>query len=254
MMKKVILCAALGLLVFTGCKYQTEVIAHRGYWTAEGSYENTISALQNALSLGAWGSEFDVWITADSVAVIHHNHITASGLVIEESLSDSILAIILPNGEKIPTLEQYLDVGAKGTTKLILEIKPHSTPEKDRLAAAIAINTVVSKGLQCKTEYISFSRVVCDEVVRLAPGVAIAYLEGDMSPVEVKKAGYTGIDYSIEVLREHPEWFEAARKEELTTNVWTVNAPEDMQYVIDNKVDFITTNYPVEAMELVIKK
>ena len=47
------------------CLAQPKVVAHRGYWTTEGSAQNSIASLQKAAEIGCWGSEFDVWMTAD---------------------------------------------------------------------------------------------------------------------------------------------------------------------------------------------
>ena len=51
----------------------SRVIAHRGYWRHGGATENSIASLVAAQRLKIYGSEFDVWLTADNVAVIHHD-------------------------------------------------------------------------------------------------------------------------------------------------------------------------------------
>ena len=43
---------------------KVRVVAHRGYWNTEGSSRNSISALNNAMTIGAYGTEFDVNMTA----------------------------------------------------------------------------------------------------------------------------------------------------------------------------------------------
>ena len=63
-------------------------------------------------------------MTADSMLVINHDH-TLQGLDIETSTYPALLEKSLSNGEKIPTLENYLLAGLGQTaTKLIAEIKP----------------------------------------------------------------------------------------------------------------------------------
>ena len=52
---------------------QPKVIAHRGFWDAPGSAQNSIRALVKADSIGCWGSEFDVWMTADDKLVVNHD-------------------------------------------------------------------------------------------------------------------------------------------------------------------------------------
>lgn len=66
-------------ILFAVCLYgsnvfaQTKVIAHRGYWDCEGSAQNSITALNKAHEVGAYGSEFDVSITADGIPVVNHD-------------------------------------------------------------------------------------------------------------------------------------------------------------------------------------
>ena len=74
-----------------------------------------------------------------------------------------------------------------------------------------------------------------------------------MPPRSIQKLGLAGIDYSAKVLRRHPEWIEQAHKLGLEVNVWTVDSEEDMQYFIDQNVDYITTNYP-EQLQALLKK
>ena len=76
------------------------------------------------------------------------------------------------------------------------------------------------------------------------------YLNGDWEPAKVKEHGYTGIDYSQKVLKEHPEWIKQAHKLGLKVNVWTVDDPEAMRWFIDRKVDFLTTDDPATALEI----
>ena len=56
-----------------------------------------------------------------------------------------------------------------------------------------------------------------------------------------------------EMNTKHPEWVEEAHKVGLKVNVWTVNETPDLQKMLDLKVDFITTDHPVEAKELASK-
>ena len=66
---------------------QTKVIAHRGYWDCEGSAQNSVTALNKAHEVGAYGSEFDVSITADGIPVVNHDD-SIQGFCIETSLSE----------------------------------------------------------------------------------------------------------------------------------------------------------------------
>ena len=51
------------------------------------------------------------------------------------------------------------------------------------------------------------------------------------------------------VIKKHPEWIKEAHELGLKVNVWTVDEVEDMKSLIEQKVDFITTNEPVILQE-----
>lgn len=225
---------------------KTQVIAHRGYWKTEGSAQNSIKALQLANDINVYGSEFDVHITADNIPVVFHDD-KILDIPIQASNYSDIMDLKLTNKEKIPTLEEYLNKGRIYNTKLIFELKPHATPERNRKAAQICVKMVHDLGLQERTEYITFDLDAGKEIIRLAPAAQIAYLNGDLSPTQLKELGFTGLDYNYKVMKEHPEWFDEAKKSGLTINVWTVNDPLLIKELAGKEVDFITTDIPVEA-------
>jgi len=232
---------------------QTKVIAHRGYWTCEGSAQNSIAALKKAQELGVYGSEFDVWMTSDGVLVVNHDA-DIEGMRIEDTPYERLKDIRLINGEKLPLLEDYLRQGKKHKkTKLILELKPHSSKEKEDRAVAAIVKMVKKVGVKKQTEYISFSLNICKEFVRLLPKAEVAYLNGDLAPQELKALKITGIDYNLAVLRRNMHWIEEAKKLKMTVNVWTVNEEADMKEMIAAGVDFITTDYPTICKELLKK-
>jgi glycerophosphoryl diester phosphodiesterase len=51
-------------------------------------------------------------------------------------------------------------------------------------------------------------------------------------------------------VNKQPEWVQEAHDLGQQVNVWTVNKPEDIQKMIDLKVDYITTDEPLLAKEL----
>ena len=72
---------------------QTKVISHRGYWKTEGSAQNSVTSFLKADSISSYGSELDVWLTADSVLIANHDRVF-KGLAMETSLSGDILSLI----------------------------------------------------------------------------------------------------------------------------------------------------------------
>ena len=125
MNKSIIFFASLLLGSAAASAQMTCVVAHRGYWDVEGSAQNSIRALVKADSIDCYGSEFDVWMTADKKLVVNHDA-DINGVHIETSKARDVLAQKLKNGENVPTLEQYLDRALSLRTRLILELKPHA--------------------------------------------------------------------------------------------------------------------------------
>ena len=224
---------------------QPKVVAHRGYWRTDGSAQNSIASYQKAAQVGCWGSEFDVWLTADGVPVVFHDA-TVEGIRIEDTTYATLMNIRLKNGEFIPTLQQYLTEAQRWPEcRLIFEVKPHRNEKRDFRISELAVELVDTLGLADRTDYISFSKNVCKRLHELVPNAKIAYLGGDLSPQEIKEMGLTGIDYSIGTFDKHPEWPLEAKKLDLEVNVWTVDGEEGLKRFAEMPgIDIITTNDP----------
>lgn len=243
-MKRIFILMA-ALLVGLTAVAQPKIVAHRGYWRTEGSAQNSITSLQKAAAVGCYGSEFDVWITADGVPVVFHDA-TIDGIRIEDTTFATLMNHRLQNGEFIPTLQQYLTEGSKiEGCQLILEIKPHRNEVRDKRIADMCVELVRTLGLEKKTEYISFSKVVCQRLHEITPDSKVAYLNGELAPAQIKEMGLTGIDYNEKVFVKHPEWLQEAKQLGVEVNVWTVDGEENLRHHVNLEgVDLITTNDP----------
>jgi len=221
-----------------------QVIAHRGAWKKNNLPENSIAALKEAVRLGCYGSEFDVWMTLDQVLVINHDA-DFQGLTIEKVNYADLLTKTMSNGEKIPTLETYLKEGKKQkTTKLILEIKPSLISKERGIEVTDAcINMVKKVGVLDWTEYISFDYDYCKRVLEILPKAKVAYLRGEISAEQLKADKLSGVDYHYSIYKKEG-WIENAHQLGLTVNAWTVNTAPEMQWLIARKAEYITTNEP----------
>lgn len=237
----------IGLLVMlSSCKsVNNPVIAHRGAWKALGLPENSIASLKEAISLGCYGSEFDIHLSKDDIMVVNHDK-DFMGIDIETSNYDELLTKEHTNGEKIPTVKEYLEEGLKQKkTKLILEIKTApSGLERTLKLTEMTVDLVKSLKAQSMVEYICFSYEAGQLIKKLDPKAKVAYLNGDKTPTEAFLVGYTGIDYNFKTFLKNPNWVKEAHDLGMTVNYWTVNKEEDMRTLLDNKVDYITTNEP----------
>lgn len=253
-MKKKLLFTAAWLLAAGSLLAQPKVIAHRGYWTAPESAQNSLASFTKADAIGAFGSEFDVWMTADDKLIVNHDKVyKGTDINMEKATAKEVTQIVLPNGENIPTLDQYLQLAVqKPATRLILEMKTLSDYNREDLAAEKIVKALRKYDLVERTDIISFSLNACLAFKKLLPDTKIYYLNGDLAPKSIQRLGLAGIDYSEKALRKHPEWVKQAHELGLEVNVWTVDKEESMKYFIDLGVDYITTNYP-ETLQALLK-
>lgn len=231
---------------------KNQVVAHRGAWKSNNLPENSIASLKHAFKLNCYGSEFDVHLTLDSVIVVNHDP-TFLGMNIAKSTYNQLLEKKLPNGETIPTLENYLKIGLKQKrTKLILEIKPQELGiERDSLLTEKVLQLVRKLKAQAWVEYISFGYDICINLIKNEPNAKVAYLKGDVEPEKLKIDGFTGVDYHFSVYQKNENYIERFKKLGLSINGWTANTPEAINYLILNRVDYITTNEPELVFDLV---
>ncbi len=247
-MKKLIVMAAACLMTLAAAA-QTKIVAHRGYWDCAGSAQNSITSLKLADKIGCYGSEFDVHLTKDGVIVVHHDQ-NVGKIDIQTSTYKALKKERLRNGEKLPTLEQYLDAGKDLSCKLVLEIKRQMVQSHEDSLVRQCVDLVKSKGLTDRIVWISFSGKACELLHQLLPDAHIQYLLGDWDPKTIKAKGLSGIDYEQKVLALHPEWIKECHDLGLVVNVWTVNDLNTINQFIKAGVDFITTNAPVEGLKL----
>ncbi len=226
------------------------VVAHRGFWQNEeaGMTRNSVASLNQAIRHGFAGSECDIHLTLDSVAVVCHDN-NIGGMTIWNSTYEQLLAARLDNGERIPTFDEYLDAYAKGSdiTRLVVEFKAQEDFEHEMLLVDKAFSSLKAHRLfnPEKVAFISFSHDICLKVAEEAPRFVNQYLQGDVAPATLAAEGINGIDYHHAVLREHPFWVDEAHSLGMSVNVWTVNDTEDIDYFITLGVDAITTDNPI---------
>lgn len=252
-LKRIIGMIAIGVSIVSVHAQNTKVIAHRGFWKTDGSAQNSITALEKADSIGCYGSEFDVWLTKDNQLVVNHDPVFKLKSM-ERSKASTLTSLKLANDENLPTLKEYLETGRTRNTRLILELKKHSKPERETKAIEEIVAMVKKMGMEKQMEYITFSLHAAKEFIRLAPvGTPVFYLNGDLSPQELKAIGCTGPDYHYSVFKKHPEWIDDSHRLGMKVNAWTVDNVDDMNWLIDRNVDFITTNQPLLLQSILEK-
>lgn len=180
-----------------------KVVAHRGGATECGYPDNSRAALRYAMDLGCYASECDIYWTKDNNVIVAHADANdyVNGLhPWEYTAAEIIAAKRLSNYERIPTLEEYLDIvmesGSK--TKLLLDIKMIDTPSLDydhpAKAALRAIEIVQEKHAQNFVEFIctSYEQVMSQIAAPMkAAGLKCGWMNGSLSATNFKNRGYT---------------------------------------------------------------
>ena len=242
---------------------QIAIVAHRGFWKSEqgGMSENSIAALKAAQDAGLWGSECDIHLTADGVVIVNHNNDIEGKLIREHNFAD-FAGDLLPNGERRPTIDEYLEQTAKcKTTKLVIEFKKQGSDQRedqliDKTIAAMKAHNLYTPE---RILFISFSKHICERLAKEHPQFINQFLSSDPTginenPVNYYALGINGIDYHYKMFKAHPEWVKTAHEKGMSVNAWTVNKEDDIKAMINLGVDAITTNEPLLVRELLGNK
>lgn len=110
------------------------IIGHRGTPTCPEHPENTLDSVRAALEAGADGVEIDVQATSDGVLVLAHDPDlgrvlgmpSGTGPVVGRTPFAALRGVRLPNGARVPTLVEVLDLAARHRAHVVTEIKPES--------------------------------------------------------------------------------------------------------------------------------
>ncbi|MBY5992284.1 glycerophosphodiester phosphodiesterase [Ferrimonas balearica] len=222
------------------------IFAHRG---ASGQApENTLAAMDLALTQGADAIELDLQRVEDTLVVLHDRwlHKTTNG---QGRLQDASLAALAQldagNGEPVPTLWQVLERVA-GRCDLNLELKGHDT-----LAPLLAILARAERELGYRPAQFlisSFHHPLLAQLKAERPDLAIGALTASL-PQDYAAFGSALGAHSVNV---DVDFVDAAlvadaHRRGLKVYVYTVDQPEDMKAMRALGVDGIFTNHPDRA-------
>lgn len=231
-----------------------EILAHRG---ASGTApENTIAAFKKALIDGCDGFEFDVQQTKDGKIVVFHDWTlerTSNG---QGHLRDYTLEELKKldvgrwfsdefKGEKIPTLEETLDIIPDD--KLInIELKEEHSVERGTENKLLEIikrypnkNIIVS----------SFSHNLLKNLKDLDSSIKIGILlESALVNLDkyIENLGFNIDAYHPSKSFLNQKDVDYLNSKNIDINVWTVNSSKDAKILKDMGVTRIITNFPKE--------
>ncbi|WP_444924792.1 glycerophosphodiester phosphodiesterase [Microbulbifer sp. DLAB2-AF] len=217
--------------------------AHRGY---QGLFsENTLQAISEALDLKVGGVEIDIWNIGGQLLVTHDRRLgrlQPGNTIITDMQPETLRAMPLPCGSKIPTLQEVLDlIGDKA--QLNIEIKG---PNCATLLAQ-EIRTFVTDRGATFDQYIvsSFDQLQLYECLRLLPevrrGVIIVGVPLDLAACTAPLKAYS-LHTALDFL--HKDLLNDAKYRGLKNYIFTVNNPDDLALLASQGVDGVFTDRP----------
>ena len=245
-MKKIIVTIASFCMLQQMNAQDTKIIAHRGAWKEFNLPENSIAALQKAIEIKAFGSEFDVRRTLDGKLVVNHDP-THFGDTIELKTYAVLNAKKLSNGEDLPLLQDYFKKGTASNhqTLLICEIKAALLSNTtSQLTATETVELAKQLGIEERIIYISFDFEVLQTIKTLRPNATVLYLENNKTLEQIMAAKFNGINFNYAQFLGNTSIAANAKKLHLMLGSWTVNKDEDFNQLLAQGIQYITTNYP----------
>ncbi len=213
-------------------------VGHRGARAYEP--ENTLRSFKKALELGVDAVELDVRKTKDGeIVVIHDEDVkrttNGQGLVSSFTLKE-IKNFEAEKGEKIPTLEEALDVLDK-KLKVFIELKEVGIEER-------VLSLVKKKKLLKNVVLVSFLEDALRKVRELdsevETGLIYARHKNPLKAALELKAQWLLALYVFM----HTPIVQKAHESGLKVLVWTVNNPEEVAAMVKKGVDAVASDKP----------
>lgn len=219
-------------------------IGHRG--ACGYAPENTLASFQKAIDLGVDMIELDVRKTKDGKIVVIHDdslkRVTGKKEKVAQNNFDKIREFDAGDGEKIPTLEEVLDL-VERKTKINIELKAKKISES---VAKILLDYVENKNW--KQEDFLISSNIFSELIdfnKILPQIKIGVVVG------IFKRSYSKLLKRLDLYAVCPsskvvgrKFVEKAHKNRLKVFVWTVNDQRNIEKLRKMGVDGIFSDYP----------
>ncbi|MGC4806537.1 glycerophosphodiester phosphodiesterase [Micromonospora sp. DT233] len=252
------------------------VFAHRG--SSADLPEHTLAAYLRAIDEGVDGLECDVRLTRDGHLVCVHDRrldrtsngtgrVSTRTLVELEALDFGSWHPGCPPADgaeppdathtRLLTLERLLDavLAAERPVRLLIETKHPSRygPQVERrLVALLRRYGLAEPGADdpVRITVMSFSPLAVRRLHELAPALPTVLLMDALPrwPRGRLPAGARIAAPGIALVRARPRLLPALRAAGHQVYVWTVNEPDDLQFVLDAGVDGIITDRPAHAL------
>ena len=230
------------------------VMAHRG-----GSLEapeNTIESFNYSLEIGSDIIETDIQLSSDGIPYIFHDddlkRISGLEKNFNELLSSEIDELNIFGDYKIPTLEETLKQFPN--TKFQIDFKTDEVvdpaieiinkfPHIKKNLCVASFSSHRLQNIKSKLSDVTYSMGPY-EVLKLllkSFGIYRGEISGDCLQIPIYR-------YGIKIVTRR--FVDFCKRENIKISVWTINSIEEMNYLIDLKVDGIITDKPKALIDL----
>ena len=221
-------------------KGDTVILGHRG---AKGEKpENTILGIKYALDLGVKAIEIDIHLSSDEELIVIHDDTVdrttnGQGKVLNLS-SLELKKLDAGEGERIPLLEEVLDLYKDYNFTLFVEIKSLGCEKK-------LIKLIKERDLYSKIIAKSFNHRIVKRIKELDSKVKTSCLMYGL-PINavniIENAKADGISISVSTVDQ--ALVDLCQHNNYKVTVWNVNTKLELAPFVEMGVDFIGTDYP----------
>ena len=224
-----------------------KIIAHRAGGN-EGA-ENTLSGLDTAWRLGAYGSEIDIQRTKDGYYILNHDgnfkRVAGDNRKPEEMTLREVKKLTI-DGEPIPTFEEML-IASKDRMVLFTELKGNTA---DRQMADDAVAIVKQYQMEEQCVLISLKYDIIDYIETNYPEIQTGFL----TFASLGKTAKLNCDYiGLEEESATTDAISAIHDEDKMALVWTANEKGSQKHFLCSQVDGIITDNVSQARELIVE-
>jgi glycerophosphoryl diester phosphodiesterase len=237
------------------------IIGHRGTPSCPQHPENTLQSIRVALEAGADGVEIDVQATSDGVLVLAHDPDLSrvlgtgdrTGPVVARTSSAALRRLRLPNGTRVPTLTEALDLAARERAFVVTEVKPETGGAAgsrtarllaalldDRRRARPGVDRVSTSSFDLPTAAALAGRGSVSAALIVAPR-----LDPDQAARRAKARGLTDVHLHVTHVRRDPEVVGRLHRLGMLVAVGIVDDPAEARLMARLGVDVICTDDPV---------
>lgn len=237
------------------------IVGHRGarnLWP-----ENSLTGFRNLVGLPVESVEFDIHQTKDDGIVVIHDPLLertaeGEGPIAARTLAELTTLKLRDSADRIPTLDQVLEIYAPTNFELHIEIKTDATGTPYAGLEKRALEAVERHRLGDRAVLTCFAPEVVETVKRLSPQMRVlasidrrsAEAFGGLEKVIARFSRIPGIVIAVEksLLRlTQARWLEVFGSERI--GVWAPNELEELRYWMKQPLRQLTTDRPDLAVQ-----